>query len=57
MENEFIVIVWPEIQDLMDEDGFEYNCCLINDDPFIQEYGNSAYFVRKTWLESINVNN
>ena len=52
--NEFIVIRWPEIQELMEVNGFEQNCCLINDDPFIQEYESSAYFVRVNWLKNIN---
>ena len=50
---EFVIIQWPEIQNLMDKPGFENNCCLINSDPFLEEYGSSAYFVDKEWLSKI----
>lgn len=50
----FVIVQWPEIQELMDIEGFEENSCLINEEPFLSEYGSSAYFVRQCWLESIN---
>lgn len=45
----FIVVTWPDVQELMDLDGFEENSCLINDEPLLDEYGSSAYFVRESW--------
>lgn len=48
----FIIIGWPEIQSYMEREGFDENSCLINEDPFLSEYGSSAYFVRKSWIES-----
>lgn len=51
MEDRFVVVTWPEIQNLMVFEGFEENACLINDQPFLDEYGLSAYFVRESWLK------
>lgn len=48
----FIIINWPEIQSYVEREGFDENSCLINDDPFLREYGSCAYFVRKSWIES-----
>lgn len=50
MENLYAVVTWPEVQELMDKDGFEENSHLINDEQGISEYGSSAYFVSKEWL-------
>ena len=47
----FEIICWPEIQLLMDEEGFEENAFLINDEKGIEEYGSSAYFVNSEWLQ------
>lgn len=51
----FIVITFPEVQLLMDYPGFEDNCCLVNDEPFLTEYGSSAFFVRQSWLKEMNL--
>lgn len=48
--DEFVIIQWPEIQFYMDKPGFRENSCLITEDPFYSEYGDSSYFVRKSWL-------
>lgn len=50
MAREFVIVEWPESQYLMDLPGFKENCCLVNDDSFVEEYGYSAYFVDKEWL-------
>ena len=50
------VIQWPEIQELMDLHGFRENSFLINDPLGLDEFGSSAYFVSKNWLDSINNN-
>lgn len=39
MEDLFTVVTWPESQDLMELEGFEDNAILINDEPFLTEYG------------------
>ena len=56
MEDKFIVIAWPDIQDLMDKTGFDNNSLLINDGKLYEEYGDSAYMVRESWLDASNDN-
>jgi len=51
MEDTFEVVTWPDIQFIMDKEGFRRNSVLINDEPLLTEYGSSAYLVRKSWLE------
>lgn len=50
MEQElYLLIEWPEVQSLMDKDGFSDNAHLKND-------GNvafPAYFVDKNWYDSV----
>ena len=47
----FEVVCWPESQMLMELDGFEENSYLVNDDRGLLEFGSSAYFVNRNWLE------
>ena len=47
----FEVVCWPESQILMELDGFEENSYLVNDDRGLLEFGSSAYFVNRKWLE------
>lgn len=49
----FEVVCWPESQMLMELDGFEENSYLVNDDRGLHEFGSSAYFVNRKWLEEI----
>ena len=44
------IIQWPEIQALMEKEGFQDNAYLINDEQGLSEYGSSANFVNKEWL-------
>lgn len=53
MEELYKIITWPESQDLMELPGFEENCCLINDDCFIDLYGSGSYFVNVNWLKDV----
>lgn len=46
----YIPVVWPDIQDLMDLEGFENNSYLINDDRGLDDFGSSAYMVNLKWL-------
>lgn len=48
-ERRFIIVTWPECQELMDKIGFQENSCLIDSYPFIEEYGSSAFFVDEEW--------
>lgn len=50
--NEFVAIPFPEVQELMEREGFKENTSLIISDLY-KEYGCSAYFVRKNWLNSL----
>ena len=47
----FEVVCWPESQILMELDGFEENSYLVNDDRGMLEFGSSAFFVNRKWLE------
>ena len=49
----YVIICWPEIQYLFNEGGFDKNSYLINDDKGINEFGSSAYFVNKEWLDNL----
>lgn len=49
--DKYIVIQWPEIQDIMELEGFRDNSYLINDEKGLKEYGSSAYFVNTKWLD------
>lgn len=51
-EEKFVIIGWPDIQDLMDLEGFKENSHLINDEEFLDTYGYSCYFVSEDWLDS-----
>lgn len=54
-EDLYEVITWPDIQAYMGLEGFDLNASLANDEWAIDEYGSSAYFVRKSWLDSLNL--
>lgn len=47
--DEYVVITWPESQDLMDKDWFN-ECELINTSHGQQKYGSSAYLIPKERL-------
>jgi len=51
-KDEYVIVLWPESQSLMGETGFNENSHLINDYEGLNEYGSSAYFVNKQWLEN-----
>ena len=48
--SKYVVVTFPEVQHLMDKEGFEENAYLINDEHGIEEFGSSAYFVDEDWL-------
>lgn len=56
-KDKFIVITWPEIQDYLDDEGFEDNSLLINDGKLYEIYGDSAFLVRESWYKSIRYKN
>ena len=51
MREEYYIIEWPESQDLMDEEGFEDNCFLLEAGDI---FGSSTYVVNKNWYLSLN---
>lgn len=52
-EDDFIIIPWPEVQELMPLPGFDINASLATDEWTMSKYGSSAYFVNKQWLNSL----
>lgn len=50
----YTVITWPDIQELMVEEGFREHSYLVNDEQGIIDFGSSAYFVDIEWLKSLN---
>lgn len=46
----YVVITWPESQELCEKKGFEENCYLIADEQGLDEFGSGAYFVNEEWL-------
>lgn len=54
----YIIVEWPESQELMDHEGFDEHACLINDESWLDQYGSMSYFVEEDWLKNIqNVKN
>ena len=41
----YILVEWPDVQDLMDKEGFKENSSLADEEKF----GSSAYFVSEEW--------
>ena len=52
---EYIIIIWPESQELMEQEGFDDNTYLINDDLGLDKFGPSAYFVNESWNNDLNI--
>lgn len=50
---DFEIIGWPEIQELMDYEGFEENTALINPNDNLG-IGSSTYLVSINWLKELN---
>ena len=50
----YIVVSWPEVQDLMELEGFREHSYLINDDQGLNDFGSSAYFVDEQWLTEVS---
>jgi hypothetical protein len=49
LQSTFEIVIWPEIQDYMTIDKFRENAILINEKPFVDIVGSSAYFVNTEW--------
>lgn len=46
----FVLIHWPDVQELMDVEGFRENACLDTRD----NAESSSYFVSEEWLNSLD---
>ncbi len=56
MDNDlFVVVTWPDIQIYMDFKEFRDNSILINDGALYDEYGDSAYLVRQSWIDRVTL--
>ena len=53
MDTKYIVVGWPEIQYLMEQDGFNENTYLVNDERGIEDFSSSAYFVNQDWYNEV----
>lgn len=49
-EDKYIVVTWPDTQDIAEWEGFSENAYLINDQQGIDDFGGCAYFVEVNWL-------
>lgn len=54
MKSKFVIVEWPEIQSYIDKEGFDNNCCLINDDTWLDQYGALSYFVNEEWKHKVD---
>lgn len=52
-DDDFVIIGWPAVQELMDKENFDTNASLANDEFSLSKYGSAAYFVNKKWLNTI----
>ena len=53
MDDLYLIITWPEIQEWMVEPGFREHSYLMNDEKGMEEMGSSTYFVSTTWMKQI----
>lgn len=52
--SKYVVVSWPDSQNLMEREGFRENSYLVNDDKGIEDFGSSAYFVDEDWLNDLS---
>ena len=55
-ENIFEVVVWPEVKYFMQFNDFLENAVPITDKPLTDEYGGSAFLIRKKWIHNLKQN-
>lgn len=56
MKDKYIIIEWPEVQELMDKEGFESNAHPVTTEEFLTNFGGSSYFVNESWLHELESN-
>lgn len=52
----YVPIMWPDVQELMECEDFHNNAYLINDDNGYAKFGDSAYFVNYKWMKNNGFN-
>lgn len=57
MTGDYVVISWPESQELMEAEGFDDNSYLVMDSNGLEDFGPSAYFVDVDWLNEHRMKN
>lgn len=53
MREKFIIVPWPEVQELMNEESFSNHSYPINDARGLNEYGPMSFFVEEDWYNRI----
>ena len=54
-EDKYIIVTWPDSQELMELEGFRDNSYLVNDTKGLDDFGSSAYFVNFEWYNKMCV--
>ncbi len=54
LKGDFVLVIWPWVQELMDYPWFRQECYLMQGFPW-QEHHDSSYFVPKKRLEEIDL--
>lgn len=49
----YVIVEWPESQELMSHKDFQDHAYLINEDSWVDQYGLASYFVEEEWLKQI----
>lgn len=49
---DYVIVGWPDIQDIIDKEGFEDNAALI-EPHYSMGIGSSTYLVDREWFESL----
>ena len=49
----YVVVRWPESQELMDKEGLSHSY-LINNERGLEDFGDQAYFVEEDWYNRVN---
>lgn len=49
-KDDFCIICWPEVQELMVHEDFYNNAVLMNEPWAVNDYGSQTYLINKQWL-------
>ncbi len=52
-KNIFEVFMWPEVKYFFQFENFIDNAVPITDKPLLDEYGGSAWLIRKSWIDEL----